>query len=189
MKAAAAVLAMLVLEASLSPATSAAAAPARPSSLGCLAFMAGFVRATTGHKIAFERPLNITRGFLGDDGDLDVRLLSTGVDDVEGTLKCKGDAFRRFEVRIGVPADDRVVAAFKDYQEAALSSAFGWDKTKVGTIVGAMSSDAAEYLHASAQRGDTAVAGKVEYHQGDSLDLGLIWTDEDRTLIISTQDD
>ena len=185
MKAAAAVLTLLGLGASLTPVV---AAPAQ-ASLGCLAFMAGFVRATTGHKIAFERPLNITRGFGGDDGDLDVRLLSTGADDVEGTLKCKGDAFRRFEVRIGVPAEDRVIAAFKDYQEAALSSAFGWDRAKAQTIVGAMSTDAAEYLRASAQRGDTAVSGKVEYHQGDALDLGLIWTDEDHTLIVTTQDD
>lgn len=188
MKAAAAVLAMLSLGASLSPASAAAALAAKPT-LGCLAFMAGFVRATTGHKIAFERPLNITRGFAGEDGDLDVRLLSTGADDVEGTLKCKGDAFRRFEVRIEMPADDRVVAAFKDYQEAALSSAFGWDKAKVQTIAGAMSSDAAEYLRASTQRGDTAVSGKVEYHQGDTLDLGVIWTDEDRTLIVTAQDE
>ena len=52
-----------------------------------------------------------------------------------------------------------------------------------------MSSDAAEYLRASAQRGDTAVSGKVEYHQGDALDLGVIWTDEDRTLIVTAQDE
>ena len=184
MRAAAAVVAVL-LGASLSPAT---AAPAR-APLGCLAFMGSFVRATTGHRIAFERPLNITRGFMGDDGDLDVRVMSTGADDVEGTLKCKGDAFRRFEVRIGVPADDRVMSAFGDYQEATLVAAFGWDKAKAQTVVRAMSTDAAEYLRASAQRGDTAVAGKVEYHQGDAFDLGLIWTDEDHTLIVTVQDE
>ena len=188
MKAAAAVVALMGLGASLSPAAAAPAKTTATSSLGCLAFMEGFVRATTGHKIAFERPLNITRGFDGDDGDLDVRLLSTGADDVEGTLKCKGDAFRRFEVRIGVPADEGVTAAFKDYQEATLLAAFGFDKAKAQTIVRAMSSDAGEYLRASAQRGDTAVSGKVEYHQGDALDLGLIWTDEDRTLIVSAQE-
>ena len=26
------------------------------------------------------------------------------------------------------------------------------------------------------------LSGKVEYHQGDALDLGVIWTDADRTL-------
>lgn len=183
-----AAVAAVVAGLALGTSPSQAAAPAR-SALGCLAFMEGFVRATAGHRIAFERPLNITRGFGGDDGDLDVRVLSTGVDDVEGTLKCKGDAFRRFEVRIDVPADDRVTAAFKDYQEATLSAAFGWDKAKVQTIVGAMSSDAAEYLRASVQRGDTSVSGKVEYHQGDALDLGVIWTDEDHTLIVTVQDE
>lgn len=183
--AAAAMVAVLGLGASLPPA---AAAPAK-STLGCLAFMEGFVRWTAGHRIAFERPLNITRGFGGDDGDLDVRVLSTGADDVEGTLKCKGDAFRRFEVRIGVPADEGVIGAFKDYQEATLQAAFGFDKAKAQSIVRALSSDADEYLRASVQRGDTSVSGKVEYHQGDALDLGLIWTDEDHTLIVTVQDE
>ena len=152
-----------------------------------MTFIEGFTRATTGHRIVFERPLNITRGFGGDDGDIDVRVLNTGADDVEGTLKCKGDTFRRFETRIRMPADDPVIAAFKVYREAALVAAFGWDKSKVQTIGNAISSDAAEYLHASIQRGDTYVAGKVEYHQGDTLHLGEIWTEEDRTLVITTQ--
>ncbi len=70
-----------------------------------------------------------------------------------------------------------------------MSAAFGWDKAKVDTVVNAMTTDAAEYLHASIERGDTYRAGKVEYHQGDTLDLGVIWTEEERSLIVTTQDD
>jgi hypothetical protein len=80
-------------------------------------------------------------------------------------------------------------AAMKAYEEAALIAAFQWDRPKVQTIVNAMSSDAAEYLRASVQRGDTYVSGKVEYHQGNALDLGLIWTDTDRTFILTSQSD
>lgn len=179
MNAAAAALALLV-------AGLATPASAR-SGLGCMVFVEAFTHATTGHKIVFERPLNITRGFGGEDGDLDVRVLATGPDDVEGTLKCKGDLFRRFELRIRIPADDPVIAAFKFYREATLSAAFGWDRSKVQTVAAAISSDAADYLHGSIQRGDTYVAGKVEYHQGDALDLGEIWTEDERTLVITTQ--
>ena len=52
-----------------------------------------------------------------------------------------------------------------------------------------MSADAAEYLKASVQRGDTYQSGKVEYHQADALDLGLIWTDTDRTFVVTRQSD
>ena len=34
---------------------------------------------------------------------------------------------------------------------------------------------------------NTYLSGKVEYHQGDALDLGVIWTEQDRMLVITTQ--
>ena len=66
-------------------------------------------------------------------------------------------------------------------------AAFHWDRSKAETIEKAMSADAAEYLRASLERGDLAVAGKVEYHQGDEVDLGLIYTESDHMLVISSQ--
>ena len=181
---AAGVLALLCLGAA-----PAAAAPAKPAPVPtCPAFVDAFTRAAGDRKVTFDRPLTITRGFLGDEAGVEVRVLNTG-DDVEGTLKCNGDAFRRFEVRVAVPVAEPTSAMFKLYEEAALVAAFGWDRAKARTVVAAMSSDAAEYLRASTERGDSYLSGKVEYHQGDALDLGVIWTDTDRTFIVTSQDD
>jgi hypothetical protein len=47
-----------------------------------------------------------------------------------------------------------------------------------------MNVDAAEYLRASAERGDVYIAGKVEVHEPGNVDLGLIWTNADRSFII-----
>jgi hypothetical protein len=179
------VLALACLGASTGPVLAKVKAGA---SFGCTSFMQDFGKAAAPHAATFERPLTITRGFFGEEDGVDVRVMATG-EDVEGTLKCKGDEFRRFEVRVGAPVSDKVAAALKAYEEAALMAAFQWDRPKVQTIVNAMSSDAAEYLRASVQRGDTYVSGKVEYHQGNALDLGLIWTDTDRTFIITSQSD
>ncbi len=162
-----------------------AAADAIP---GCAAFMQDFAKAAEGHRATFERPLVIARGFGGDEGGIEVRVLSTG-EDVDGTLKCKGDAFDRFEVSGKAPVSEKLAAALKVYEQAALSAAFHWDRPKTEVVVTAMSADAAEYLKASIQRGDTYQSGKVEYHQGDALDLGRIWTDTDRTFVITKQSD
>jgi hypothetical protein len=161
-----------------------AIAKSKVAPFGCTSFMDDFIKGADGHKATFERPLNITRG--GDDDGIDIRILSTA-DKIEGTLKCRGDEFRRFEVRAAAPVDEKREADLRVYEKAALLAAFRWDRPKAETVVGAMSSDAAEYLRASVQRGDTYHAGKVEYHQGDLLDLGLIWTETDHTFIISTQ--
>jgi hypothetical protein len=154
----------------------------------CASFMQDFTQAVLPHRATFERPLTITRGFAGDEAGIEVRVLSTG-DAVEGTLKCKGDDFRRLEIRVGAPFSDKTEADFKVYQEGALVAAYHWDRPKVQTIIGAMGSDAAEYLRASVQRGDTFISGKVEYHQGNALDLGVIWTEADRTFVLTTQND
>lgn len=183
MKAAAAVLALAGFGATVSAAH---AAPTATPRLTCTGFMDAFTKAMAPRKAMFERPLNITRGFSGDEAGIEVRVLSTG-EDVDGTLKCRNEAFRRFEVRIRMPSNDKIIAAFKDYQQGALLAAFSWDKAKAATVTNALNSDAAEYLHASIQRGDTYLSGKVEYHQGDALDLGVIWTEQDRMLVITTQ--
>ncbi len=168
------------------PATGIAAVKRAP--FGCASFMEDFSKAAAGHRAIFERPLIITRGFFGEEAGVDVRVLSTA-EGVEGTLKCKGDEFVRFEVSVKAPVNDKLSAAIKTYEQAALVAAFKWDRPKVETIVDAMTHDADEYLRASIQRGDTAISGKVEYHQGDALDLGLIWTEDDHTFIVTAQSD
>ena len=165
---------------------SAEAAP-RPGPT-CASFMADYPKALPGFRVSFERPLTITRDLFGGEDGIDVHILSTNAD-VDGTLKCKGDAFRRFEVRIESPFEDRVRTNFSQFEEAALATAFGWDGAKTHAIVSAMSTDADEYLRASIERGDTYHAGKVEYHQGGRYDLGLIWTEADHTFIVTSQDE
>ncbi len=157
--------------------------------LTCTSFMRDFPQALPAFRVSFERPLTITRDlFGGDEAGVEIHVLSTNAD-VDGTLRCRGDAFARFEVRIGTPADTHTEANFSQFEQAALTSVLHVDKGRAATIVGAMSSDADEYLRASIQRGDTYDAGKVEYHQGTSYDLGMIWTPSDKTLIVTTQSD
>ena len=119
-------------------------------------------------------------------GGIDVRVLSSD-SRLDGTLKCRGDAFVRFELRASLPADDKLLADFTVFARAALMAAFRWDRPKAETVEKALGSDAAEYLRASHERGDLSIAGKVEYHQGDALDLGLIYTETDHTLVVSSQ--
>lgn len=164
----------------------AAAAP-RPGPT-CASFMADYPKALGAFRVSFERPLTITRDLFGGEDGIDVHILSTNAD-VDGTLKCKGDAFRRFEVRIEEPFAEPARTHFSQFEEAALTTAFGWDGAKTHTVVSAMSTDADEYLRASIQRGDTFHAGKVEYHQGGRYDLGLIWTEADHTFIVTSQDE
>jgi hypothetical protein len=167
-------------------AVSAEAAPR--SGPTCASFMADFPKALPGFRVSFERPLTITRDLFGGEDGIDVHILSTDAD-VDGTLKCKGEEFRRFEVRIESPFEDQARANFSQFEEASLATMFGWERPKAHTVVSAMSTDADEYLRASIQRGDTYRAGKVEYHQGDRYDLGLIWTEGDHTFIVTSQDE
>ncbi len=154
----------------------------------CASFTADYPKALSAFRVSFERPLTITRDLFGGDDGIDVHILSTNAD-VDGTLKCKGDVFRRFEVRIEAPFAEPARTHFSAFEEAALATAFGWDSAKTHAVVSAMSTDADEYLRASIQRGDTFHAGKVEYHQAGRYDLGLIWTEADHTFIVTSQDE
>src|ERR1700712_3092076 len=140
----------------------AASAASKLNDVTCTSFMRDYPQNLSGFRVSFERPLTITRDLLGDENGIEVHILSTDVD-VEGTLKCKGDAFRRFEVRVDADASETVLSNYAQFEEAALLSSFHWDKAKAGTVVSAMSADAKEYLRASIERGDTYNAGKVEY--------------------------
>ena len=166
----------------------AAAATVKPAPFGCDAFMRDFPADAPGYRADFERPLTINRGFGDTASGVDVRILSTDTK-IDGTLKCRGDAFLRFELRANLPADAKLLADFDKLEQAALMATFRWDRGKAETIQKALAEDAGEYLRASIERGDTYNAGKVEYQQADRLDLGLIWTQTDHTFVISSQSD
>ena len=164
----------------------AAASTNKMPPLGCSAFIKDFPEALGGFRVSFERPLTINRGFGETAAGVDVHILATNAD-LDGTLKCRGDQFLRFELRLKAPAKEKQLGDFSSFEQAALVSAFHWDKPKAQTVAKAMDADAAEYLRASEQRGDTYVSGKVEYHQGDALDLGVIWTPTDHGFVITAQ--
>ena len=155
---------------------------------GCASFIRDFSANATGFHATFERPLTISRGFGDLVSGVEVHILASNTD-VDGTLKCKGDEFLRFEARITIPAKDKTLSDFVAVEQAALMGVFHWDRAKAQTVEKAMSQDAGEYLRASIQRGDLYDSGKVEYHQADQLDLGLIWTQADHTFVISSQTD
>jgi hypothetical protein len=180
--------AVWMMVAALSVPLPVAAAP-KPNLLTCTGFMREFPQALPSFKVSFERPLTITKDLFGaDEPGIDIHVLSTNAD-VDGTLRCRGDEFRRFEVRIAAPAEAATETNFSQFEQAALATTLHLDKGKIAAVIGAMSADADEYLKASIQRGDTYNAGKVEYHQGTTYDLGMIWTPSDKSLIVTTQDD
>ena len=161
-------------------------AAAKATAPGCEAFMKDFPMAAAGYRVSFERPLTIARGFGDVLSGIDVRILSSDTK-VDGTLKCRDDTFVRFELRATLPADAKILGDLDKFERAALIAAFHWDRGKAETIEKAMTADAGDYLRASIERGDIYNSGKVEYHQADQLDLGLIWTQTDHTFVISAQ--
>ena len=169
-------------------ASAAPSAAPKPAGVGCEAFVKDFPTDAAGYRVSFERPLTIARGFGDVLSGVDVRVVSSDTK-VDGTLKCKDDRFLRFELRATLPADAKVLADLDKFEVAALMAAFGWDRAKAETVERAMTADAGEYLRASVERGDLYNSGKVEYHQADRVDLGLIWTQADHTFVISAQSD
>jgi len=145
---------------------------------GCGMFQATFMRDTGDVNAAFVRPLVVSRsGQTGDFFDLVTNMR------IDGLLECLGDTLVRFEVKIGLPADTATLTKFEQVQNAAVRAALGWAPTRASQAVRRISREAEEYLRASNQRGDHVVSGKTEYHEGGA-DLGMIWTQRDRTLII-----
>lgn len=159
---------------------------ARGPNGACAAFMRDFSTGAAPLRASFERPLTITRGFGAAEEGVDVYILSTNAE-VEGTLKCRADNFLRFELRVPTTSKDKALQTFEQFQRTALIALMHWEGSKAETVVHAMGVDAAEYLRASEQRGDLYIAGKVEYHQGDAFDLGVMWTHSDRLFVISAQ--
>jgi hypothetical protein len=155
-------------------------APGLAQAASCTQFKEAMVRGTGDLKPEFVRPLVVSRGTGAGLDQFD--LVSQAR--IEGVLRCRGETFYSFEAKITLPADNGLLARFEKAQEAALVSALNWQAPRALSKVQSMAAEAAEYLRASIERGDVYVAGKVEEHLPGSTDLGLIWTNSDRTFVV-----
>ena len=166
---------LLFVFAAALPRHAAADAPA-----ACPNFMTSMTQSLANQHGRFEHPLVVSRNapaFGAEVFDLETDAR------VEGTLHCRGDHLVRFEARINVPADASLLHGFDQVQAAALAAALKWQPARTATVLRKMNDEAAEYLRASVERGDVYLAGKTEYHE-DGSDLGMIFTETDRTFII-----
>jgi hypothetical protein len=150
------------------------------AAVGCDAFKEGMLRGSGDLKAEFVRPLIVSRG--GGSG-LEAFDLVTRAR-IDGVLKCQGENFVSFEAKIAMPADADLISRFGSVQRAAMMSALGWSASRAEKRVQEIATEAADYLRASDERGDVAVAGKVEEHLPGSLDIGVIWTHGERTFIV-----
>ncbi len=158
----------------------AAAAPARAAAPTCDGFKAAMARESGDLKADFVRPLVVSRGA---GSGLDSFDLVTPAR-LDGVLRCKGDVFVQFEVKIATPAGDELLERFAQAQRAASVAALGWTAARAEHDVREMAAEAADYLRASEERGDVSVSGKVEAHEPGGMDLGLIWTRSERSFIL-----
>ena len=154
-------------------------AAAKPALSGCDSFIEKLRKDASEMQVDFAHSLIVSRA----KSDENVFDITTKVD-VDATLTCRGDDFLRFESRIVEPASARAATSFEHFNTAALRAALGWDAGHAGETVRGMDGDVRAYLAASKQRGDVYVAGKTEQHLASGVDLGLIFTDTDRAMII-----
>ena len=148
----------------------------------CTRFRDSVASSSGDLRAQFVRPLIVTRG--GSNG-LDAYDLVSAAR-IDGVLRCRAEQFVSFEAKIAMPADDKLLDAFARTQEIALVNALGWAQGRARQATRGMAVQAAEDLRGSAERGDVAIAGKVESHLGDGVDLGLIYTNADRTFVVLT---
>jgi hypothetical protein len=156
-----------------------AASPVTAAPVTCQAFKADFIKAAADLQIDFVRPLVVSRGLSSADEVFDLVSQSQ----VDGSLRCRNDRLVRFEAKIAIPANEKLLERFARVQRAAVGAALKWPMPRVDAALTTMNQEAGEYLRASIERGDVYHAGKTEYHEGGS-DLGMIWTPTDRAFII-----
>jgi hypothetical protein len=161
----------------------AALARSKPGLAGCRTFMRDFAAALGDLRVEFSRTLVVGRGRRGDLFNL------VSEQEVDGTLECTGDEFVRLELRIAVPANARTQSHFDRFQPAALKAALKWDNVRTASLLARLTSDVAEYLRGSEQRGDVYVSGHDERHLSDGTVIGLFWTPTDHSFIISSAAD
>ena len=103
---------------------------------------------------------------------------------IDGQLFCDGDRFVRFEAKIHAPFAPSLQRGFERLQTVAASFKLQWPDSRTTATLRRMQRNAAEYLRASAERGDVFIAGKVEEHAGEAGDVALVWTRSDRSFIL-----
>lgn len=138
-------------------------------------------RAAPDLGVQFVRPVVVSRGNLAPGAE--VRDLITKLR-VDGQLFCDGDRFVRFEAKIHAPFDVALQRGFDRLQLIAAAFKLQWPDGKTGSTLRRMRQEAAEYMRASAERGDVFISGKVEEHAGEAGDVALVWTRLDRTFIL-----
>ncbi|MBM3609119.1 MAG: hypothetical protein FJX29_11840 [Alphaproteobacteria bacterium] len=171
---------LILFVAAASCAILAGGAPAFARNESCEAFKAYLQKNLADLAPQFVRPVVVTRG-AGPASDIYDLVTSKRID---GQLSCDGDRFIRFEARISLPAGPDLRDGFYRVQETAIRAKFSWPAARAARFVHGMTGEVADYLRASGQRGDFSVAGKVERHEGQAGDAGLIWTNSDRTFIL-----
>lgn len=149
--------------------------------VSCQVFMQTLQRAVPELAPQFVRPVIVSRGALTPG--MEVRDVITKLR-IDGQLFCNGDRFVRFEAKIHAPFKPALARGFHRIQAAATAFKTGWSAGKTNAMLARMRSDAAEFMRASAQRGDVFVSGKVEHHAGEAGDIGIIWTRSDRSFIL-----
>lgn len=158
-----------------------AVAPANAAPVSCKGFMENLQAKVPDLKPQFVRPVIVSRGgalFGNEVHDLITNLR------VDGQLFCDGDRFVRFEMKVHAPFAAALQRGAARIEVAASTYKLRWPQSKAAATLRRMRSDAAEYLRASAQRGDVFVSGKIEEHAGEAGDLALVWTRSDRTFIL-----
>lgn len=154
--------------------------PAVARDASCEAFMDGMKKNLGDLAPQFVRPVVVTRGAGRGSSVYDMITKER----IDGQLSCDGDRFVRFEARINQPSTPALRDGFYRVQESSLRLKMGMSASRASRLILSMTAEAADYLRGSAERGDHFVAGKVERHEGEAGDIGLVWTSADRTFIL-----
>ena len=158
----------------------AAGSPACAQFVGCTKFRDAMAQAAGDLNAGFVKPLIVARGRPSDTDQFD--LVSHAR--IDGRLRCQGETFHSFEATIHMPADGALIARFAHAQAAALVAALGWSHGRARAKVREVDHETADYLRGSIEREDHVIAGKLEEHLPDGVDVGAIHTRTERTFIL-----
>lgn len=157
------------------------AQPAFAITVSCKGFMDHVQRKLSDIKPQFVRPVMVSRSAQRFGNEVRDMITTLRID---GQVYCDGDRFVRFEARIHAPFVPSLRRGFERLQVAAASYKLRWSESRAAQTLNRMERDAAEYLRASAERGDAFVSGKIEEHAGEAGDVALVWTRTDRSFIL-----
>jgi hypothetical protein len=151
---------------------------ARPALANCQTFMRDFSANLGDMRVEFARTVVV-----GNSRN-EIYTLRSELE-VDGTLECRADELLRLDLRIAVPASARLQRQFDRFQPAAVRAALKWDGTRTAGLLARLNRDVADYYRASAERGDVYISGHDEVHLPEGASLGLIFTDTDRSFVIT----